>query len=503
MASPTPNGSFAANFGGVGGTITINTTAGDLVYLTLANEGSSGVGAAAMVLTSPNLTWIRRGGAWSNNNGSGVDCWYAISPTTLTGEVVTIANARAIDDSSCIVTCWAGATGFDTNVSIPGGVAVSSGWPTATVNSTKSDVTFIGSAGSIAFNSVQAASGWTLYETNYNGGGSKSMSAGVQYLSVSSPQTSLTFTPTGSPSTNGGIFLDAITSDTLPTPPTFPVLVGQATSDDISTLDTITLTTSAAGEVLVAVSYGPGSSSSVTSVIGASLGSFTKRGSVASSDNKAGVELWAATATGPLSSEVITAVYPGGAGESWAMRAVAFSTTSGFDSNVSLPATGSVAAAAPTSVTYSTTASAGMAVALVANGNNSGGLLPVGAAPAGWISIGAALHQRGLSTIWEGLWIRPLSAAASSASFSMQTDNTGASYAILVDALAAGSPPPAESIAGGQTLFSLSQAGTLTDTPVNESIAGAQTLGAVFQSAAIFKPGTAGTGLRQFSTFGG
>lgn len=64
-------------------------------------------------------------------------------------------------------------------------------------------------------------------------------------------------------------------------------------------------------------------------------------------------------------------------------------------------------------------------------------------------------------------------------------------------------PAPAESIAGAQTLFGTTQAGTLTDTPVNESIAGAQTLGAVFQSAAIFKPGTAGTGLRQFSTFGG
>lgn len=442
MTSPAPNGSFSTRFGGnQSGSISIDTSAGDWVYLSVAAEtvSISAPGCFAVGVTSPNLTWYRRGGAASGGGiGAGVDCWAAFSPTALTGENVSTLLNNSIDDAIIVVACFSGATGFDTNAGIPAtaGIATNA-WPTTTFDTTKADCTLIGSSGGVN-GPAGAPSGWTAYVGEGNGGGVVGIAGGIQYQQVSVAQSGATWQPTSSPGGNGGgAVVDALTSDTLPTPPAYPTMIAMETSGGADGTSHVDLTTAAAAHILVAVSNSAGMT--VTGVSGATLGAFSKRGAIMASDNKAAAELWEIAASGALSAETITVTTSGS--DNFIITGMGFAGSTGFDTNGSLPATASALASGAPSLAYSTTASAGLAIAVATGGNYVNGNvwnIAPGAPPPGSALILANIFDFRATLTYGAVYMQPLDGAQSGAAFPLTpADTTRSTFALLVDVLAA------------------------------------------------------------------
>lgn len=193
-------------------TVTLSTTkTNDILVLQITAEGATGAALSASSVTSTSsLTWHPRGQVQAGpatmqggaNNYLDIETWWALAPSPLTNEVVTVNMSHSIDDMTLIVFGVNGcntSSPWDTNVSLPayqnnGSNGTASAPTVSGVSTTSTAPLMLGCLGSVNPASPSPPSGWTNIQTKNNGGGSLFCYSRADYDLLSSAQSSVTFT---------------------------------------------------------------------------------------------------------------------------------------------------------------------------------------------------------------------------------------------------------------------------------------------------------------------
>ena len=237
----------ASNFnngGGTTGTVTLTTTANDLVVVCASLYGNTSTVPTVSSISSSHLSsgsWTKRSsvsGLYVSGNGADLECWWAHAASALSAEVITVTGTGASDTMSIFALAFSGAntsSPFDGNVSLP---ATNSNLTATSSDVTLSSVSTTSAAGMLfsAFTSLANISGLLplAAPTNFtnldtvSGSGSSTYNDGQDAtFSYAAAQSSITISYGGgvSPSPRWLAVADAIVpSGAVASPPTRTLL---------------------------------------------------------------------------------------------------------------------------------------------------------------------------------------------------------------------------------------------------------------------------------------
>lgn len=222
MASPTVDGSainssWAAT---ASATVTLTTTqTNDIILVAVGFEKPTVALSVSSITSTSGLTFTRRSTESSAANNVVTELWQAVSALALTSEVITVNLTGALDAGLIIAAAIHGvgvlSAPNDPDVSLPSVAQATSAAPTVTYSTSAADDLLIATYCSNNSTGTTAPAGWTKLQGALNGGGVSRFCVFALFTkSVSSTQTSQTFTPTANGLNNVAI-VDAFTADIL------------------------------------------------------------------------------------------------------------------------------------------------------------------------------------------------------------------------------------------------------------------------------------------------
>ena len=227
-ATPTLDGTpVTTTFsGGTSGTITFSTVNAQRVAVLVIGVEQSGVDIHVTSVTSPHLTWTRRGAgtATGYRGHETAEIWWAPVASIVTSEVVTVTFNTTQDDAAMGLFVVAGASlssPWDPNVSLPSYAIGTFNSPIGPIAPPVFSTTYAHSlvfAGMFCSAAVDDTSAWTSLFTANNGGGANWGFLSTFYESVSTIQTGATASLTNTNNTIYLRFVDALTGGSGITP---------------------------------------------------------------------------------------------------------------------------------------------------------------------------------------------------------------------------------------------------------------------------------------------
>lgn len=182
------------------GTVTLSTTkADDIIVFVTGAETTTGAPAVASVSSTSGLTWHKRSAVTSGLNDQEV--WWAHAPAVLTSEVITVTYAQTFDDWAATAFAVSGCSTsapFDSNVSLPAfdttdGTTVHAFSVSGVSTNSATPFVFMAVAGAASI-IMTPPSGFTLIDSQGNGGGTFFEYEGVAYEVFSGALNSQTIT---------------------------------------------------------------------------------------------------------------------------------------------------------------------------------------------------------------------------------------------------------------------------------------------------------------------
>lgn len=224
-ATITLDGTPVTNNGStISQTVTVTTSnANDIIFLEYVDLAASGVGSTVSTITdTAGLTWHLRAGSnfrWGPSSRFDQEEWYAISPGTLSSDVITITSTSAAAYATRVfASAFTGVdqtTPFDTNVSLPcvSNASDSTQNIACTISTTNTNsvlIGFVGGSGGIG--TVTRPSGFTNLVT-----GGTTMDNSYKIVSSAQSSVSESWSWTGT-TTARSLTLDALQAASAGTP---------------------------------------------------------------------------------------------------------------------------------------------------------------------------------------------------------------------------------------------------------------------------------------------